>query len=136
MQPDVVLDILTFWEYAINLQLLNFSIVGYFRFPSLLVYLFLYVHVYQFMDLGLNVIDVNKQKQTMVNWIDLVRSKPNNEHFYYYIASFMSITYRIINNYDPPKTLPKAQYLLQMSKDLKLETSFYLKIRWKLAFME
>ena len=67
MQPDVVLDIPTFWEHSINSQLLNFSIVKCLKFPSLLIYLFLYVHIDQFMNLGLNKMDVNKEKKTMVN---------------------------------------------------------------------
>lgn len=32
MQPDVILDILAFWESSVNSQLLNFNITGCFRF--------------------------------------------------------------------------------------------------------
>lgn len=85
------------------------------------------MHVDQFVDLGLNVMDVNNQKKTMVNWTNLVKSKRNNEGFSYYIASFMSILYIIFNNSDPPKILPKAQYLLQMRKYLKAGNCFLFK---------
>ena len=78
------------------------------------------MHVEKFMELGLNVLYANKKKQTIVNWNDLFRSQPNNEGFSHYISSFMSIVYRIINNVSPPRILPKAQSLLQLSKYLKV----------------
>jgi len=66
------------------------------------------MHVENFMELGLNVIDVNKKKKTVVNWTNLVRIEPNNEGFSYYIDSFMLIVYMIVNNSNPPSIFIKA----------------------------
>lgn len=54
IQPGVMLDVPTFLEHSINSQILNFSVTMCFRFPSLLVYFFKYVHVEEFMDQRLN----------------------------------------------------------------------------------
>ena len=45
MKPGVVLDIPSYWQEAFNSQLTSLSLTGSFRFPSLIVYLFLYQNV-------------------------------------------------------------------------------------------
>ena len=62
MKPGKILDIPYFWQETVNSQLMVFSLTGSFKFPSLIVYLFLYQNVEEFMSLGLNIMDVNKQK--------------------------------------------------------------------------
>ena len=63
MKPGTVLDIPSFWQEAVKSQLMSPSLTGSFKFPSLIVYLFLYQNVEEFMQLVLNIMDVNKQKQ-------------------------------------------------------------------------
>lgn len=101
MQPNIIFNIVTFWEVLVNSQLSYFSITGCFRFPSLVIYLFLYVHVEKFMHLGLNIRDPNRRKHSMVNWTDFIRIPFNCEGFSYLIALFMSVIYTIISNSPP-----------------------------------
>lgn len=44
MKPDVVLDIPSFGEGVINAQFMNLSLTVCFIFPSLITYIFLYIH--------------------------------------------------------------------------------------------
>jgi len=67
MQPEVILDIPTFWEGLVNSKLSNLNLTGCFIFPPLLVYFFLYVHAEKFMHLGLTLMDCHKRKQSMIN---------------------------------------------------------------------
>ena len=39
----------------------------------MIVYLFLYQNVEEFMNLGLNIMDVNKIRQSVIFWTDVVR---------------------------------------------------------------
>ena len=77
MKPGTVLDIPYFWQEIVNSQLMRFSLTGSFKFPSLIVYLFLYQNVEEFMSLGLNIMDVNKQKQSVIFWTDIIRREGN-----------------------------------------------------------
>ena len=45
MKPKVVLDIPSYWQEFVNTQCMSLSLVGSFRFPSLINYLFLYQNV-------------------------------------------------------------------------------------------
>ena len=73
MKPRLVLDIASYWQEAFNTQLMSLSLTGSFRFPSLIVYLFLYKNVEEFMHLGLNIMDMNKRRQSVIFWTDIVR---------------------------------------------------------------
>lgn len=84
MKPNVILNIPTFLEDLLNSQLLNFNLTGCFRFPSLLVYLLLYVHVEKFMHLWLNIMNHHNKKNQLINWIEFVRSQPIYECFSYF----------------------------------------------------
>ena len=66
MKPSVVLDIPDFWEGKINAQFMNLSLIGCFRFPSLITYMFLSSHVENFMNFGLKIMDLNKNNQSIV----------------------------------------------------------------------
>ena len=66
MKPGVVLDIPSFWQEVVNSQLIAFPLTGYFRFLSLVVYLFLYQNFEEFMSVGLNIMDSNKNKQSVL----------------------------------------------------------------------
>ena len=48
MKPGVVLDIPSYWQEAVNSQLMSLSLTDSFRFPSLFIYLFLYQNVEEF----------------------------------------------------------------------------------------
>lgn len=75
MKPGLVLDIPSYWQEFVNSQLMRLSLTGSFRFPSLIVYLFLYKNVEEFMHLGLNIMDMNKRRQSVIFWIDIVRKE-------------------------------------------------------------
>ena len=79
MKPGVVLHIPTYLESVINNQFMSLSITGSFRFPYLVTYLFLYSHVGIFIHLGLNIVDVNKNKKLVVFWTYLVGKEVGNE---------------------------------------------------------
>ena len=67
MKPGVVLEIPTYLENYIYNQFMSLSLTGSFRFPSLVTYLFLYSHVENFTQLGLNIVSVNKNKHSVVS---------------------------------------------------------------------
>ena len=73
MKPGVVLDIPSYWQEAVNSQLMTLSLIGSFKFPSLAIYLFLYQNVEEFMHLGLNIMDMNKKRQLVIFWTDILR---------------------------------------------------------------
>ena len=62
MKPRVVMDIPSYWQEAFNSQLMSLSLTGSFKFPSLVIYLFLYQNVEESMHLGLNIMDMNKKR--------------------------------------------------------------------------
>ena len=66
MNPEVILDILAYLEDVVNTQFTNLSLFGCFRFPSLVNFFFLYIHVEIFIQFGLNVMDINRNKQSIV----------------------------------------------------------------------
>lgn len=73
MKPEIVLYIPTFWVDIINTQFMTLPLTWSFKFPSVITYLFLYRNFEHFLDLGLNVVDINKKKQSVVFSIDLIR---------------------------------------------------------------
>lgn len=52
MKPGVVLDNPSYWQEDVNTQLMSLSLTGSFRFPSLVIYLFLYQNVEEFLNWG------------------------------------------------------------------------------------
>ena len=66
MKPGVLLDIQSYWQEAVNSHLMSLSLTGAFMFPSLIVYLFLYQNLEEFMHLGLNIMDMNKMRQSCI----------------------------------------------------------------------
>jgi len=69
---------------------------------------------------GLNIMGTLKHKQSMFFWTDIIRIDARNEGLYYFASSFPSIVYSIINSSLAPALLPKVQYFLQVSKDVKV----------------
>lgn len=72
------------------------------------------------MHLDLNIMDMYKTKKSMVNWTHTLRTHANYEGFTYFTTSFLSVCYSIINSSPSPCIFPKDQYLLQLSKDVKV----------------
>ena len=62
MNPEVILDIPDYLEDVFKTQFMNLSLTGCFRFPSIVTYLFLYIHVETCTQLGFNVMDINRNK--------------------------------------------------------------------------
>lgn len=120
MKPKFVLDIPYFWEGVINAKFMNISLIGCFIIPSLITYLFLYAHVENFMHLGLNIMEPNKNKQLVNFWTDVVRGNPKNRGLMIFFSSFLSTAYSIINSSPAPYILPKAQYFLQLGRYMKV----------------
>ena len=79
MKPGMVMDIPSFWQEAVNLQLMSLSLKGSFKFPCVFVYLFFYQNVQEFMQLGLNIMDVNKHRQSVIFWTDIIKREKNEE---------------------------------------------------------
>jgi len=108
----------------INSQLLDLPLTRCFRFPYLVTYLFLYIHVERFMHSGLNIVDPNKNKQSVVFWTDVIRDTGNGQGLMYFSSSFLLVVYSILNSYSSPYFFPKAQSILQLSKDVKVGAWF------------
>lgn len=119
MKPGVVLYIPAYLENVVNTQFMNLSRTGCFRFPPLVAHLFLYSHVENFTQLGLNFMDVNRNKQSVVFWTNIVRREVGNEGLYDFTSSFLPIVYSILNGSPAPCLLPKVQSFLKLSKDMK-----------------
>lgn len=112
MKPEVVLDIPTFLVDAINTQFMTLPLTGSFKFPTVLTYLFLYQNAEHFSGLRLNVVDINKKKQLVVFWIDLIRNDPGDSGLFEFNSLFLPVAYRILNGSLPPTFFPKAQECL------------------------
>ena len=69
-----------------------FPLTGSFKFPSLIVHLFLYQNVEEFMSLGLNIVDVNKQKQSVIFWTNIIRREENEAGMFEFSSHYMSIS--------------------------------------------
>ena len=101
MKPRVVLDIPSYWQEVINTQLLSLSLTRSFKFPSLIIYLFLYQNVEEFLHLGLNIMDINKKRQSTVFWTNILREEKNEEGSFDFENHLMSTTYKIVNGVSP-----------------------------------
>lgn len=66
MLPKTIFYLTAYWEITVNSQLTELTVTRCFRFPSLVTYLFLYTHVDRFIHLGLNIMDIHKNKPSMV----------------------------------------------------------------------
>ena len=119
MKQEVVLDIPAFWVDTINTQFMTLSLTGSFKFPSVVTYLFLYQNVENFANLVLSIVDINKKKQSVVFWTDLVRGDPKDGGLFEFTSLFLPVVYKILNGALPPKFLPKAQEFLQLRKDVR-----------------
>lgn len=62
MNHETIFDIPAFWEKRVNSQLIHISLIGCFKFPFFVTYLFLYTHIEIFMHMGLSIIDPHKNK--------------------------------------------------------------------------
>lgn len=125
MNPGIVLDIPSYWKEAFNSQLMSLSLTDSFRLPSLIVYLFLYQNVEEFMHLGLNIMDMNKKRKSVVFWTDVVRREKNEIGLFDFASYFMSIAYKVLNGVPPPCFLPKAQEFLHLGANYKFGDWFF-----------
>jgi len=119
MNPEIVLDILEFWVDAINIQFMPLPLPCSFKFPSAITYLFLYQNVERFSNLGLNVVNINKKKQSMVFSTGLIRGDLEDSGLFEFTSLFLPVAYKILNGSLPPTFLPKSQECLQLSKDVR-----------------
>ena len=81
---------------------MSLSLKGSFKFPSLVVYLFLYQNVEEFMQLGLNIMDVNKHRHSFIFWTDIIRREKNEVVLFDFASQYMPIAYKILNGVHPP----------------------------------
>ena len=93
---------------------MSLSLTGSFKFPSLIVYLFLYQNVEELMHLGLNIMDVYKTGKSMILWIDVARREQNEAGLFNFASYYMLVSYKILNGVPPPFFLPKAQEFLHL----------------------
>ena len=98
---------------------MSLSLIGSFIFPSLIIYLFLYKNVEEFIHLGLNIMDMNKKRQSVVVWTDIVRREQNENGLFDSTSYFMSSAYKVLNGVSPPCFLPKAQEFLHLGANCK-----------------
>lgn len=134
LQPNIALDITSYLAKSIIFQFQNYHIFGLFRYPFVLVYMLLYVHVDKFGNMGLNTWDSKNEIKSMIEWTSIVRKKENKEGFPYYLSSFMTTVYTIFNNQQPLRILPKAKELLPLSKETKVGNWYIFKVYTKIRF--
>lgn len=79
----------------------------------------MYQNAKHFTDLGLNFVDINKKKQKMVFWTDLIRGDPEYSGLFEFTSLFLLVVYKILNGILRPTFLPKAQEFIQFSKDVR-----------------
>ena len=94
MTLGMVLYIPSYWQEAVNSQLMSLSLTGSFKFPSLIVYFLLYQIVEEFMHLGLNIMDVNKRRQLVIFSIDVVRREKNEARLFDFSGYYMPTAYK------------------------------------------
>ena len=70
------------------------------------------------MQLGLNIMDVNKQRYSVVFWIDIIRREQNEEGLFDFSSQYMPIAYKILNGVHP-RFLPKAPEFLHLGTSCK-----------------
>ena len=87
---------------------MTLPLIGSFNFPSVITYLFLYQNAEHFSGLGLNVVDINKKKQSVVFWTYLIRNDPGYSGLIEFTSLFFPVAYKILNGSLPPTFLPKA----------------------------
>ena len=71
------------------------------------------------MNLGLNIMDANKTRQSMIFWTDVVRREQNKARLFDFSSYYMPIAYKILNGVPPPYFLPKAQEFLHLGTNCK-----------------
>ena len=81
-------------------------------------------NVEEFMQLGLNIMDVKKQRQSIVFWTDIIRKEKNEEGLSYFPSQYMPIAYKILNGVHPPCFLPKSQEFLHLGASYKFGDYF------------
>jgi len=107
MNYNTIFDIPSSLFEAIEFQFGHFfNLNSYFWYYSLLIYLFLYIHVGEFYYLGLNIVDSNKEIKYVVDWDISLKKKPNNDRISEFISTFLSSRYKIINKVSPFRVFP------------------------------
>ena len=119
MNPEVILDSPPYLHNVINNRFMSLSITSHFRFPSLVTYLFLYSNVDKFTQLGLNIVDVNKNKKSVVFSTDPMRKEVGNEGLFEFTSSFLPIVHAILNGRDIARLLPESQSIFKLRKDVR-----------------
>lgn len=115
---------------------MSLSLIGSFKFPSLIVYLFLYQNGEEFMHLGLNIMDIKNKRQSVVFWTDVVRTGENEYGLFDFASYFMSVAYKILNGVPPPCFLPKPQEYFHLGVNWKFGDWFFFRITLKLSYMD
>jgi len=82
MQFGHLFDIPAYLAKAIRFQLQNFPTTSYFRYYSMLLFLFVYNHVDQFECLGLSLVASNKLRKSVFN-LDIAARKRQEPKGYY-----------------------------------------------------
>lgn len=70
-------------------------------------------------DLGLNVVDINKKKQLVVVWKDLIEGDLGDSGLFEFTYLFLLVAYKILNVTLPPIFLLKVRDFFQLSKDVR-----------------
>jgi len=117
MQPGHLFDILAYLSEPIRFPLHHFSTTSYFRYYSLLFYLFVYTYVDEFECLGLSLVDGKKQRKYVFDWYIVIRKMTNVDGYSQFISTYMSISYDIIHGFSPPGVFPQQRELLHLTKD-------------------
>ena len=115
---------------------MNLPLTGSFKFPSIITYLFLYQNAKNFSGLGLNLVDINKKKQSMVFWTNLIWNDPGDSGLFEFTSLFLPVAYKITNESIPPTFFSKAQECLQLSKDVRCGDWIIFEEHAELGFME
>ena len=76
------------------------------------------------MHLGLNIMDANKRRQSVIFWTNVVRREQNEAGLFDFASYYMPISYKILNGSPPPCFLPKAQEFLHLGNNCKYGDSF------------
>jgi len=89
----------------------------YFKYCSLVFYLFLFEHTDKFEGLGLNRFSRrNAKPKSIFKWTPAVHQHLEGKGYAKFITDFMSISYAITHDSSPPSIFPEKKDWLQFSK--------------------
>ena len=71
------------------------------------------------MHLGLNIMDVNKRRQSVIFWTDVVRREKNEAGLFDFASYYMPTAYKKLNGSPPRCFLPKAQEFFHLGNNCK-----------------